>query len=97
MRRACGGAVPGPIRRSPLLGVDGGDAAGTVGWHGRSRLRLLYLLRDANPSTEVMARERSGVARERVGQAVRGVRISESPHQYSEYRADAPAASVQGA
>ena len=57
----------------------------------------LYLFQDANPSAEVMARELYGVARERIGEVVRSVRIWESPHQYAEYRPDAQSDWAQGA
>jgi 6-pyruvoyltetrahydropterin/6-carboxytetrahydropterin synthase len=48
----------------------------------------LYLFRDANPSTEVLARELFGVARREFGTAVERVRVWESPTQYAEYVPD---------
>jgi 6-pyruvoyltetrahydropterin/6-carboxytetrahydropterin synthase len=48
----------------------------------------LYLVRGANPSTEVLARELFGVARRELGAAVARVRVWESPTQYAEYVPD---------
>ena len=48
----------------------------------------LYLFPDANPSTEVLARELFGVAREAFGDVVQRVRVWESPTQYAEYLPD---------
>jgi 6-pyruvoyltetrahydropterin/6-carboxytetrahydropterin synthase len=48
----------------------------------------LYLFPDANPSTEVLARELFGVAREAFGDVVQRVRVWESPTQYAEYIPD---------
>lgn len=51
----------------------------------------VYLFPDANPSTEVLARELYGVARREFGPAVVRVRVWESPTQYAEYVPDGSA------
>jgi 6-pyruvoyltetrahydropterin/6-carboxytetrahydropterin synthase len=55
---------------------------------GKVKEAKLYLLQGINPSAEALARELFDVVQRQFGNAVRSVRIWESPSQYAEFVAE---------